>query len=564
MPKDSDLIKEKIDLVDFLRGYLTLHPAGRNFKALCPFHDEKTPSFIVSPDRKIWHCFGCGLGGDVLGFAMRYENLEFPEAIRFLAERAGLEIRSINPAVEKEFGILYKLHDIAKDFFQKELLKHEGALKYLKGRGLEEETIRNFDLGYAPGGDSLTLHLIKEGFDVLDIQRAGMTHKNLKGLYRDRFESRIIFPIKNQFGRTVAFTGRLLENPNTPSDLPKYLNSPETPIFNKSKILYGLSESKAEISKTRTVFLMEGQMDYLMSSQSGVKNCVAVSGTGLTEEHLKRLRRMADTVIVTFDNDEAGLRALERSLDVFNNFDFHVKVIDLGEYKDPAEAVLARPDYLREKAEEAIPAFNHLFNFYFENEENVRNIAHKKRILRHLLSKIKNVRSAVEQNIWIHELARLSGVREDALIAELNQLPQDKGGGLGVPPNEPEPEERLDKIASRLISLALADGDHFKQVVEKIAFFPETYKAILKNPKEAGADFLALRSSFDFAKAEKKDLDSEFRDLLRYLEIESLKKDRASIQGKIRLANVKNVDAEPLMDDFHKISKRIDELSSFL
>ncbi|MEK7077438.1 MAG: DNA primase, partial [Patescibacteria group bacterium] len=290
MAKDIDLIKERIDLVDLLRSYITLHPAGKNFKALCPFHQEKTPSFIASPERKRWHCFGCGEDGDIVTFVMKYENLEFPEALRVLAEKAGIELQSVNPALQKEYGLLYGLHDDATAFYKEALLKNENARAYLESRGLTEETIADFNLGFAPGGDSLTLHLIKKGYDVLDIARAGLAYKTARGLYRDRFNQRIMFPIANHLGKVVAFTGRIMPeaeasaDPNS-IDAAKYVNSPETPIFNKSKIFYGLNASKGAIAKSRTATLVEGQMDFLMMWQTGVKNAVAVSGTGLTPHH---------------------------------------------------------------------------------------------------------------------------------------------------------------------------------------------------------------------------------------------------------------------------------------
>ena len=182
MAREVDLIKEKLGLVEFLRSYLTLSPAGKNFKALCPFHQEKTPSFIVSPERKIWHCFGCSLGGDLITFVMKYENLEFPEALRFLAEKAGITLKSINPQEQKQFGILYDLHDAAKDFFKTELSKNRPALEYLKKRGITQDTIEEFDLGFAPGGESRTLYLINKRYDIADMVRAGLAQKNVKGL----------------------------------------------------------------------------------------------------------------------------------------------------------------------------------------------------------------------------------------------------------------------------------------------------------------------------------------------------------------------------------------------
>ena len=206
MAKEVDLIKEKLPVLDFIRGYVQLTPAGRSFKGLCPFHQEKTPSFIVSPDRQRWHCFGCAEGGDIITFVMKYENLEFPEALRFLAEKAGVQLRSLNPQHEREFGVLYDLNEEAKNFYAEALHKNIPAHEYIKSRGLNEETIKEFEIGFSPGGETLTLHLIKRGFDVNDAVRAGLIYKNSRGMYGDRFEGRIMFPIYNHVGKVVAFT----------------------------------------------------------------------------------------------------------------------------------------------------------------------------------------------------------------------------------------------------------------------------------------------------------------------------------------------------------------------
>ncbi|MFH0806449.1 MAG: CHC2 zinc finger domain-containing protein [Candidatus Brennerbacteria bacterium] len=208
MNRDVDRLKERLDVVEVIRGYLSLQPAGKNFKALCPFHPEKTPSFIVSPDRKSWHCFGCSAGGDTISFVMRYENMEFPEALKFLADKVGLTLQSLNPAHEREFGVLYTLHDEARAFYERALVESVEAKEYLKSRGLTGETAKMFGLGFAPGGESLTLYLIQKGFSVDDIVRSGLALKT-GGLHRDRFENRIMFPLMNAVGRVVAFTGRI-------------------------------------------------------------------------------------------------------------------------------------------------------------------------------------------------------------------------------------------------------------------------------------------------------------------------------------------------------------------
>ncbi len=567
MSRETDLIKEKLDLADFLHSYLKLTPAGKNLKALCPFHAEKTPSFMVSPERKIWHCFGCGLGGDIISFVMRHENLEFPEALRMLAEKAGVKISTLNPALEKQFGILYRIHESAKNFYAAELSKNREASEYLKSRGLSPETIREFELGFAPAptgplrgqSESLTLHLIKQGFDVGDVVRAGLAHKNTSGLHRDRFTGRIIFPISNSLGKVVAFTGRLLKEEGT--DMPKYLNSPETPIFSKSRILYGFNKSKGEISKSRTAFIVEGQMDFLMSWQAGVKNAVAVSGTALSSDHLSRLKRVADTVILSFDNDEAGLRALERAVDVLNAYDFHAKVVDLGGFKDPAEAVFEDGEYLGRAIIEAKPALRALFGHYFADLKG--GIAEKKRALRKVLAKIRMIKSKIEADEWLKELARYSGVSEVALTAELENLPEKSEASLSEDVSLGQaPKGRVDLISARLLSLALSKPRFRSNLASYEGWLPTRYRDILSNSQKEEVGFLELQGSYEFADKNEELLESEFESLLRELQIESLKRELEELRGEIRLAEEKG-EFEKLSDvmvRFNVVARKINEL----
>ncbi len=559
MTRETDLIKERLDLVDFLRSYLKLLPAGKNFKALCPFHAEKTPSFVVSPERKMWHCFGCGLGGDLITFVMRHENLEFPEAIRFLAEKAGVAIATLNPALEKQFGILYKIHESAKSFYAAELSKNEEARKYLKARGLAPQTIEEFGLGFAPGGESLTLHLIKLGFDVLDVVKAGLANKNLDGLYRDRFQGRLIFPISNSLGKTVAFTGRLLREEG--SKMPKYLNSPETPIFSKSRILYGFDKSKGEIAGSRTVFIVEGQMDFLMAWQTGVKNVVAVSGTGLTGDHLARLKRVADTVILSFDNDDAGERALERALDIFNNYDFHAKVVDLGKFKDPAEAAAADEKYLTRAIEGATPALRSVFEHHFAGLG--KDIAEKKRVLRKMLSKIQGLRSRVEASEWLKELSRFSGISEVALSNELENLPLvEKSEPEAAAVGAPAEKERMDLISARLLSLAFTNPVFRSNLTPYEEWLPARYRKILADPKVEEGGLFELRGSYEFADKDEEALTGEFNELVRQLQIESLKRELEELREEIRSAEAKGESGKlsDVIVRFNVVARKINEL----
>ncbi len=577
MAGDIDRIKEKLNIVDFIRGYITLLPAGKNFKALCPFHAEKTPSFIVSPDRQTWHCFGaCGEGGDVIKFLMKYENLEFPEALRILAEKAGVPLQTLSAREQREFGVLYDIHEKAKAFYRDVLRGHAGAQAYLKRRGLAPETVEVFELGFAPGGDALTVHLINSGFDVNDVVRAGLAHKNTAGLYRDRFFSRIIFPIANSVGKTVAFTGRLLEGTvGEGSDVPKgtfvettapkYLNSPETPIFNKSKILYGFHVTKGDIAKTRTVLFVEGQMDLLMAWQAGVQNTVAVSGTALTPFHMEKLRRLADTVVVSFDNDEAGVRALERALDIFNNYDFYVKVVDLHIYKDPAEAAERDPAFLTQAVAEAQPASSRLFAHYFSSGAR-RELAEVKRIVKSMLQKIKRLRSAAERSVWLKGLAKHSGISEVMLMQELSELPAAPSGTAAEespPAREPrKPLDREEAIAERLVGLGFTKPDFLATLLEKRDWFSARHRAILEEPHSEVAAPFQMEASYLAAQSPEDHLAKEFTDLVHQFERCVLEREQREVKVEIQRAEAAGDEASlaRAAERFHTLAKRINAL----
>ncbi len=567
MGKETDLIKQKLDLVEFIRSYLALYPAGKNFKALCPFHPEKTPSFIVSPERRTWHCFGCGEGGDIFQFIMKYENLEFPEALRFLAEKAGVTIQSISPTQQREFGILYDIHIDAVEFFKKELDKNTGASAYLASRKLSKETIAEFGIGYAPGGDALTLFLLKKGFDIADISRAGLAFKNQSGMYRDRFEKRIMFPIFNTTGKAVAFTGRVI--PPEDDSSPKYINSPETPIFNKSRILYGFSNSKRAIAETHTVFLVEGQMDFLMLWQYGIKNTAAVSGTGFTREHMETMRRIADTIVLSFDNDDAGFRALERAAELFGKFDFHVKAIKLGIYKDPAEAVEKDAEFLKKAIDDAKPAFNMIIERYFPEGKDYE-ISEKKRIARHLLEKIAGINSRIEKENWLSELSKRSGIRVTSLEEELFTIQATldaKNNTKETVKIKPEEKSRVSIISERLILLGFTDKEFSSILMASYKNdLPAEYFELLGKEGDGNeserAERMKMQASHEFGGIEKDLLKKEFNELVKQLSIERLKNEQERLKKEIQ-KDMSSGDEEKLkghMNESSTIAKKINEL----
>lgn len=583
-------IKDRLDIAEFIRSYITLLPAGKNFKAVCPFHKEKTPSFIVSPERQTWHCFGsCSEGGDIIKFLMKYENLEFYEALKILAEKAGIELKKTNPLEHRQFGILYDINEVAKNFFVSQLDDESSAeaLKYLLERGLKKETIEEFELGFSGNEfDPLTRHLIKAGFAIQDIERAGLNFKNERGSYVDRFRGRIIFPIYNHFGKVVAFTGRVLPKYERP-EFGKYVNSPETMIFSKSKILYGFHKSKEHIRALKSAVLVEGQMDFLMAYQDGVKNVVASSGTALTESHLKSLSRMAEQLVFCFDSDEAGFNAAERAIDLAAANDLAAKILTLKGYKDPAEAVQKSPG----KFSELVAGAKHAMEFYFSRylAEN-KEIGGLKKNLRIILGKIKNLTSPIERSHWLKELSVLAKIEERVLAEEMEilktRINADKRGNISfnqfnksLPVDRQEREivlSRRDLIAQRLLSILSIKEDFREQINEYSDYLPVDYLMILKS-MAGGADsadsfekeridnlsgMIDLRSAFeskfdgdDEEKEEK--IKREFYDLTCQLKLEYLKEKRQGVSNLIKEAETKG-DSDgvgKLMEEFVQINK---------
>ncbi|MEK7553092.1 MAG: DNA primase [Patescibacteria group bacterium] len=573
-------IKDKLDIVEFIRSYIQLQPAGKNFRACCPFHKEKTPSFIVSPDRQTWHCFGaCAEGGDIFKFVMKHDNLEFYEALKFLAEKAGIELKKFSPADQKQFGILYDINDSAKKFFQNQLKLSKEANDYLTPRGLKEETIEEFEIGFAPQGfDDLTVHLINIGYDVRDIERAGLNFKSERGGYIDRFRGRIMFPIYNHFGKIIGFSGRILPQYDT-GDFGKYINSPETPIFNKSKVLYGFHKSKNFIKEKKTVVLVEGQMDFLMAWQDGMKNVAATSGTALTFDHLITLKRLTDQIIFCFDNDEAGLKAAERSIDLAQNRDFSVKLLILEDYKDPAEAVKHKPGILNKLAEKAKPAMEFYFDRYLggNSKSQITNskLSDLKNNIRIVLGKIKILASPIEKQHWLRELSLKTRIKEEALAEEMEQLKiiPNFQNPIFKPMARQEQKDllqttaRIDLIAQKIIGILTIKEDLHPHIKSHLDYFPETYSVIARSFVEKTEikeeqhinllNAISLKTSFDFQIIDEEKISREFQELIRQLQLEYLRDKRQILINSLKEAeNEKDEQKiEALLHEFDEMSK---------
>lgn len=546
-------IKQKLDIVEFLRGYLTVQAAGKNFKANCPFHKEKTPSFMISPERQSWHCFGCGIGGDAFSFVMKYENVEFGEAMRILADKAGIELRRLNPAEYKYTGLLYELNQLAKEFFRKELEGSPEAKKYLESRGLKQETINEFELGWAPNKpEALTFHLLNMNYRPEDMVQAGISFKTDRGAQIDRFRGRIMFPIHNHLGKVVGFTGRILPQLDN-GQTGKYVNSPETAIFNKSKLLYGFWKSKDAIREAGEAFLVEGQMDFLMSYQTGIKNVFASSGTALSLDHLRTLKRMCEKLVVSFDSDSAGLAAGERAIEMAEASDFQVKVLSLGKYKDPAEAAQSDPEFLKTTVKDARPAPEFYFLRYgLTGPVNLGDREALQRV-RGALQKLSHIVSPVERSFWLKELSRRIGADEQALRQEMDAL-SSKQGQSGVPvqalkKEEPqvsaEPGNRWELLSERLLSVMLAMNS-FELPSEESRCLAPGYEPVLEllRAGQHSSDNPKLDHILNLVVLRSEDLsDKEVLELKEQLRREYAKSRRKELTHIVRQAEAKGDEA---------------------
>jgi len=412
-------IKSRIDIVDFISQYLPLKKSGSNFRALCPFHAEKTPSFFVSPEKQIWHCFGCGKGGNIFNFLMEMEKIEFPEALQILAEKAGVKLQKYNESQKNLKTQLYKINKIASLFYHKILLEHplgKKALSYLLNeRKLPLSIIEKFQLGYAPGKDILLQFLKKKGFEEEEIINSGLTLRTENGKLQDLFFERVVFPFKDSLGRVLGFTGRALGS----GIEPKYLNTPQTLIFDKGKILYGIYEAKEAIKKLGSVIVCEGQMDVLAFHKIGVENVVCASGTAFTENQLNLLKKFTKKIIFSFDTDDAGQEALLRSVGEALDKDFAVRVILIKDGKDPDEIIKRNPDEFKKLIEEPVE----FLDFFFKSisaKINISTSEGKTEVLEKIFPIVLKIKNKIEQHYWLSKIAFYLNLEDKIIFDAFN------------------------------------------------------------------------------------------------------------------------------------------------
>ncbi len=423
----SDLLEEirnRCDIVDIISEYVHLKPAGKGFKGLCPFHGEKTPSFMVSSEKQLFHCFGCGEGGNVFNFLMKYEKISFFEAVKMLAKKSGV---SLPVDEEKENFLnrqkerLYKLNNLAANYYRECLFKTNQGKKiinYLKKRGINDTSVEKYRLGYAPPGwDALTNFLKKKGYSYEELIKARIINKSkIEGKYIDYFRDRIIFPIFNLSGRVIGFGGRVLDD-----SLPKYINSPETLVYNKGSNLYSLNFAKEDIRKKDYVIIVEGYTDVLITQQNEFYNVAASLGTALTTKQIDLIKRFTDTVLIAYDADSAGNMATLRSLDLLVKAGLEVKVIDLPQGYDPADFLIKKG---RTPFQNLIDRSLSLIDYKLKllySKCSIKTIEGKVKVVKGILPTLSVIGNEVELRAQTKKISEELKLSEEAILIELKR-----------------------------------------------------------------------------------------------------------------------------------------------
>ena len=414
-------VRQSNDIVDVISQYVHLKRSGRNFFGLCPFHNEKSPSFSVSPDKQIFHCFGCGVGGNVFSFITQIEGINFVEAVQMLAERANIQLPTLQDNGDSQREELkakvYKVNEFTAEFYHQNLYKPQAkiAQEYVKKRQLSNETLKSFKIGFSGKFDELYQELKKQGFGEKEILESGLVNKNERGQYIDRYRNRLMFPICDARGKVIAFGGRVLDDSK-----PKYINSPENVVYSKGRNLFGLNVAKK--GDLKRILIVEGYMDVISLHQRGITNVVAPLGTALTEQQGWLLRKNSEQIILSFDSDEAGLKAKLRALDILQNMGCDLRILQMEGAKDPDEYIIkygnARFNNLVDKALSIIEFKVKIL----KKDLNLENTNDKIKFLNEIAKLISNVNNTIEREVYIEKIAKEYDISKEAIYAEVNKL----------------------------------------------------------------------------------------------------------------------------------------------
>ena len=474
-----DEIKNRLDIVDVIQEYLPMKKAGTNYKALCPFHNEKTPSFMISQEKQIWHCFGCGEGSDMFGFVQKMEGVEFPEALRILARKAGVELKYESPELRNKRTQSLDILNLSARFYHKIFLESEKARavrEYVKQRGFTEMDVEDFIIGYSTDDwDTLLNFLVKKGYSEEEIFQAGLTVKKEKGIgYYDRFRNRLMFPIHDVHGNVVGFGGRALEEGE---NIAKYVNSPQSEAYDKSRVLYGLYKAKQEIRRQKTVIVVEGYTDCVSAHREGITNVVASSGTALTEGQVALLKRYAEKIIMAFDKDSAGEDAAKRGIELALGMDMSVRVLSLLDGKDPDECLKKDPESFKKAVMQAKPYLEYLFSTTF-SRLNIEDVDNKKQAAKELLPWIAKIANPIEKSHWISEIAKKLSISEDVVQESLGRIKKPRlKQESSQEPVEEKKKDKYEVIAQEILAILVA----FPQLAPQIT--SELMPDLISNPQ---------------------------------------------------------------------------------
>jgi len=557
MSSTVEKIKERLGITDVVGSYIKLEKAGKNFKAKCPFHNEKTPSFIVSPDRNSYYCFGCSRGGDIFSFVQEFEGLDFPGALKILAERAGIKMERISPEAESERARLFAVLDAAAKFFVRGLERAASAREYLRSRGITEATEKVFQVGFAPEEwHALHDYLRRAGFSEKEMLTAGLIKRHEKGNLYDVFRSRIIVPITDSSGRVIAFAGRIFEK----DDPAKYINTPETTLFKKSDVLLGYDKAKTAIRSYDFSILVEGPFDLLLAHQAGYTNTVAIQGTALTDRHVTKLARLSPNLALALDADAAGITSALKSARRALAQGMEVKVAALPAGSDPADVI--SKDIETWKA--AIRAATHVVPFMLSrveaDENDVRKRARKIESL--ILPIVKDISRPLDREHFIGEIATRLGTTPEAVRETLARIPADTSD---IPEqSESEKPERPNGLRRRLIGLILwqeglgeknPDIEKTRARLTELNVFYEP-----DDPHERDAMIFEAEAYFGGGA----DIDKHTKEMLAHLEADILKEMLAGKVGEVHHAESMGDTARvhTLLNECKDISKQIETLQA--
>jgi DNA primase len=571
-------IKERLSIEEVVSSYIKLEKAGANLKAKCPFHNEKTPSFFISPDRGTYYCFGCGASGDIFTFVEEFEGLDFKGALRLLADRAGVqleaysqEMKDAKDRTQSEKERLYEVMEEAVKFFENNLVKNREVLQYLKNRELNEKSIKDFRIGFVKNDWRLLYENLKNKFSDSELEKAGLIKKAEKAKsaiggspdsqsefrgYYDRFRGRIMFPIADSSGRVIAFSGRIFEDDGKSA---KYLNSPETPIFSKNAVLYGIDKAKDSIRKNNFSILVEGQMDLILSHQAGYRNTVATSGTALSDSTVSKenvvsnlglIRRLSPNIVLAFDADKAGANATIRAGKIALSLGMDVKVVEMPEGVDPADLVSKSGT---EAWKEVIKNSKHIIEFLLNKVlKNYGNDARKagREIKEKILPFINVLESSIEKAYFIKLISDKSGIAESALVEDLKKVEfefKHEKEETKIAIENVEKQLKKDPIERRLLGIAFwQEGFKIRKVDPELIF---------KKLGKAREKYKDIKESLIYEAEElysnNENLEKDVNEMFLNIEEEYLNEELA--KSMIELQNLKGKTEE--MEIFKKINE---------